>query len=96
LILIATRFGEIDLNTASHVLSLDSIRRETDFAHEAYCIECGFGGYVKGNDGLSFFFYESQGPFCNTKCFADFLGVEVEVLPPIKMAGRLGGPNWKI
>lgn len=77
------------IKTMKHILSLPEISREVDFVHEAYCIQCGLGGYVKGVDGANFYFYESQGPFCNSKCFADYLGVDVSDLPKVKKAGRL-------
>jgi hypothetical protein len=71
------------------ILALDFVRRETDIADEAYCIECGLGGMAKGSDSLNFYFYEGQGPFCRRKCFADFLGVEEDKLPPLKYCGSL-------
>lgn len=83
----------IGLEYTQKVISAPFIRRETDFAFEAYCIECGYGGYVKGKDGERFYFYEDQGPFCNTSCFANFLGVEQDILPPVKPMGSLKVPS---
>jgi hypothetical protein len=51
---------------------------------EAYCIEC-FGPKNK----KYFFFYNSQGPFCCKRCYADFLNVEYESLPNVRWEGVL-------
>lgn len=54
------------------------------FRGESYCIEC-FGPRNK----QYFYFYNSQGPFCNIRCFADFLGVNYKDLPKVKFEGTV-------
>lgn len=49
---------------------------------EAYCIEC-FG--PKTTEFL--YFYNSYGPFCCKRCFADYLNVDYDILPNVKKVG---------
>lgn len=71
------------------ILKQGFVRAETDIIYgmPVYCIECGTEKYL--SERVRMFFYESQGPFCDRHCFADFLGVESDILPPIKQLGRL-------
>lgn len=71
------------------IAKLDHINREVDIADEAYCIECGHGGIMKGFDGKRMYFFEGYGPFDNAECFATFIGVTRDKLPTIKRIGRL-------
>lgn len=49
------------------------------FGGETYCIECF---RTKKHSRLSF--YNSHGPFCSKKCFANFVGVLVQDLPNVE------------
>jgi hypothetical protein len=50
------------------------------YTGEAYCIEC-----FKPKTFRYLYFYNSQGPLCSKECYADFIGVEFEKLPNLKV-----------
>lgn len=65
------------------------VRAETDIIYgcPVYCIECGTEKWL--GERVRMYFYESQGPFCDRICFADYLGVSEEILPKIKQMGKI-------
>lgn len=76
--------NELD-STMTEDIVVETIVCEKDpYKGEAYCIEC-FGPKNK----KYFFFYNSQGPFCCKRCYADFLNVEYESLPNVRWEGVL-------
>jgi hypothetical protein len=60
------------------------IKQEYDVVEGAYCFEC-FGS-PKGRY-LSFF--NGLGPFCNKKCFSNYIGVEYRLLPIVDRSGKV-------
>lgn len=78
---------ELTLNPSDvmKVVNADSVIRESDPIDEAYCIQCG----IANSGSTRMFFFNGQGPFDNKGCYASYLGVEEEVLPPTVHIGRL-------
>lgn len=54
----------------------DPILCEVDPIKDSICIEC-FSSKTK------MWFYNSQGPFCNRKCFCGFYGILLSDCPPL-------------
>jgi hypothetical protein len=76
--------NELDSTMTEDVVVETIVCEKDPYKGEAYCIEC-FGPKNK----KYFFFYNSQGPFCCKRCYADFLNVEYESLPNVRWEGVL-------
>jgi len=63
-------------------LTQEIICEKDPYKGESYCIEC-FG--PKTTEFL--YFYNSHGPFCCKRCFADYLNVDYDILPNVKKVG---------
>lgn len=76
--------NELDSTMTENVVAESIVCERDPYKGEAYCIEC-FG--PKTSNYL--FFYDSQGPFCCKRCYADFLNVNYESMAKISMKGIL-------
>lgn len=65
-------------------LSKPIISERDPFRGKSYCVEC-FSPRTKEY----FWFYNGYGPFCNKKCFSEYVGVEYEKLPSCDYRGIL-------
>lgn len=62
----------------------ESVICEEDSEKGGYCIDC-FGPPLNGRGKL--YFFNSDGPFCGSGCYAKYIGVEKRQLPTIDWQG---------
>lgn len=65
-------------------MSKPIVMERDPFRGETYCVEC-----FSARDKKFFYFYNGFGPFCNKKCFADYVGVDYNKLPSIDFRGTV-------
>ena len=65
-------------------LSMPIVCERDTYKGEAYCIDC-FSPRKKE----FFYFYNSHGPFCSKKCYANFICVDYELLPKLDFRGSI-------